>query len=358
MAKISDITAYPNQSPVALTDYLIGTDNTTKATKTFTVQDLANAIDDQVSLQEVLTVGNTDGGVGMSVTGASSFGNLTLTGTLTAGGGVGTAGQFLSSTGTGIQWVSETFVDGSGTQHFIPVWQDADTLTDSVIAQNVPATRVTIDGADLNLTQDLYISQNIFHLNDLNTSISFPSDDNFSVTTNGTEKFKADENKLMLYYQGDIKAETTSSGAKVINGSSNAILEIPMASSATDGIRFLGGVNASANRPTISPMNSTGDIRFGDQGSGQVFDFQQNKIAFDTDATNTFIKADNNDPESLEIHADNDVDLRADRHVIINGTVPAGPSSTGVRGAIIYDNDYIYVCVQTDTWKRVAISSW
>ena len=92
MAKISDITAYPNQSPVALTDYLIGTDNTTKATKTFTVQDLANAIDDQVSLQEVLTVGNTDGGVGMSVTGASSFGNLTLTGTLTAGGGAGGTG--------------------------------------------------------------------------------------------------------------------------------------------------------------------------------------------------------------------------------------------------------------------------
>ncbi len=54
MAKISNITAYPNQSPVALTDYLIGTDNATKATKTFTVQDLANAIDDQVTLLEVL----------------------------------------------------------------------------------------------------------------------------------------------------------------------------------------------------------------------------------------------------------------------------------------------------------------
>jgi hypothetical protein len=34
--------------------------------------------------------------------------NLTLTGTLTAGGGVGTNGQILTSTGTGVQWVSNT----------------------------------------------------------------------------------------------------------------------------------------------------------------------------------------------------------------------------------------------------------
>ncbi len=34
--------------------------------------------------------------------------NLTLTGTLTAGGGAGTNGQILVSTGTGVQWVSNT----------------------------------------------------------------------------------------------------------------------------------------------------------------------------------------------------------------------------------------------------------
>ena len=31
-----------------------------------------------------------------------------LTGTITAGGGVGTSGQVLSSTGTGVQWVDQT----------------------------------------------------------------------------------------------------------------------------------------------------------------------------------------------------------------------------------------------------------
>jgi hypothetical protein len=37
-----------------------------------------------------------------------------LTGTLTAGGGVGTTGQVLSSTGTGVQWVDQTGGGGSG----------------------------------------------------------------------------------------------------------------------------------------------------------------------------------------------------------------------------------------------------
>ena len=100
------------------------------------------------------------------------------------------------------------------------------------------------------------------------------------------------------------------------------------------------------------------EMTFGSASTGASLDMQQNKLVFASDATNTFIQADSATPESLEIHADNDVNLLADRHVIINGTVPAGPSSTGVRGAIIYDNDYIYMCVQTDTWKRVAISSW
>lgn len=37
---------------------------------------------------------------------------------------------------------------------------------------------------------------------------------------------------------------------------------------------------------------------------------------------------------------------------------PASSSATGVAGTIQYDNDYIYVCIASDNWKRVAIASW
>lgn len=39
-------------------------------------------------------------------------------------------------------------------------------------------------------------------------------------------------------------------------------------------------------------------------------------------------------------------------------TVPASASATGTAGDIAWDADYIYVCVATDTWKRVLIATW
>jgi hypothetical protein len=33
-------------------------------------------------------------------------------------------------------------------------------------------------------------------------------------------------------------------------------------------------------------------------------------------------------------------------------------SDPGVKGTICWDASYIYVCVATDTWKRVAIATW
>jgi len=45
-------------------------------------------------------------------------------------------------------------------------------------------------------------------------------------------------------------------------------------------------------------------------------------------------------------------------NIILNSTVPASASDTGTAGSIAYDADYLYICVATDTWKRVAISTW
>jgi hypothetical protein len=38
--------------------------------------------------------------------------------------------------------------------------------------------------------------------------------------------------------------------------------------------------------------------------------------------------------------------------------VPSNASDTGNAGDIAWDSDYIYVCVDTNTWKRVAIATW
>ena len=37
---------------------------------------------------------------------------------------------------------------------------------------------------------------------------------------------------------------------------------------------------------------------------------------------------------------------------------PASASATGIAGEVAWDANYIYICTATDTWKRVAVSTW
>jgi len=43
---------------------------------------------------------------------------------------------------------------------------------------------------------------------------------------------------------------------------------------------------------------------------------------------------------------------------ISNAQTPASATATGTAGTIAWDTSYIYVCTATNTWKRVAISTW
>ncbi len=46
------------------------------------------------------------------------------------------------------------------------------------------------------------------------------------------------------------------------------------------------------------------------------------------------------------------------REYINTSTVPATASSTGTAGQIAYESGWLYICVATDTWQRVAIATW
>ena len=41
-----------------------------------------------------------------------------------------------------------------------------------------------------------------------------------------------------------------------------------------------------------------------------------------------------------------------------SASAPATATSTGTAGTIAYDSGYLYVCVATNSWKRVAIAAW
>lgn len=52
------------------------------------------------------------------------------------------------------------------------------------------------------------------------------------------------------------------------------------------------------------------------------------------------------------------LDVSGDVIRLRNSKTPASASDTGFQGSIAWDADYIYICVATDTWKRVGISTW
>ena len=39
-------------------------------------------------------------------------------------------------------------------------------------------------------------------------------------------------------------------------------------------------------------------------------------------------------------------------------TKPTAANSTGTAGQVAYESGFLYVCVATDTWQRVAIATW
>jgi hypothetical protein len=43
---------------------------------------------------------------------------------------------------------------------------------------------------------------------------------------------------------------------------------------------------------------------------------------------------------------------------IINSYVPTTSTSTGTKGDVIVGDDYIYKCIETNTWVRTPLMTW
>jgi hypothetical protein len=52
------------------------------------------------------------------------------------------------------------------------------------------------------------------------------------------------------------------------------------------------------------------------------------------------------------------LDINSDMFRLRTAKTPASAAATGDQGTIAWDTNYIYICVATDTWKRVAISTF
>ena len=82
-------------------------------------------------------------------------------------------------------------VTGNGTTNTLPLWSDgpAGVLSDSMLSQNVSATSVTVTG-NVVANGVVGVDDYVVHNNDNNTRFGFPSNDSFTLDTNGIERLK------------------------------------------------------------------------------------------------------------------------------------------------------------------------
>ena len=251
MAKIENTTVYPTVTPAA-SDLLIATDvSDNNKTVTFLVSSITGGGGVAQDLQSVLDTGNT------AIQSINLTGNINVTGTvypttITAIGSTGAAGQILSSTGTGLQWINA----GSAS---------CCSLDDTLTIGNTSS-------------QDIILSSGQFQSNGVGGGvvISTPS----VLTNSGTSSFT-----------GQVNINSTT-----LNFNATALLNDGSGSAGTPG-QFLTstgtGVAWSSTLPPASCCGLQNTLSGGNTSTGQnvtlsgtgLWSFESN-VSIESDATN------------------------------------------------------------------------
>ena len=125
--------------------------------------------------------------------------------------------------------------------------------------------------------------------------------------------------------------------------------------------------NQYTNKHIVFKVNDQGQTREGlridgavpevvvNEGSESLVDFRvesnnQTHMLF-VDGGNDKVGIKTNMPEVA-------LDIDSDAIRIRNDNTPSSASDFGHKGEIRWDENYVYVCVATDTWKRSPLSSW
>ena len=180
------------------------------------------------------------------------------------------------------------------------------------------------------------------------------SGSNVGIGTNSPDahlSIEGTQPKIKFTEGGQNRAEifiNDSDNLKVVNRASNKhmVFEISDAGTLREGIRL---------RAVSNIQGSSGPEVVINDGSTSLMDFRvesdNSTHMIYVDGANDKVGINNKDPQTaLDVDADA-IRLRIDN-------TPSSATDFGHKGEIRWDANYIYICVATDTWKRVALSSW
>ena len=180
------------------------------------------------------------------------------------------------------------------------------------------------------------------------------SGSNVGIGTNNPDahlSIEGTQPKIKFTESGQNRAEifiNDSDNLKIVNRASNKhmVFEISDAGTLREGLRLRAVSNIQGSTAPEVVIND---------GSTSLMDFRvesdNNTHMIYVDGANDKVGINSRDPQTaLDIDADA-IRLRIDN-------TPSSASDFGHKGEIRWDANYIYICVATDTWKRVALSTW
>lgn len=401
------INSYPTVTPTG-SDLIIGTDvsTTPNSTKTFTI-DSINALTPQGTITSVaLTMPAAFSVTGSPITSAGTF----------AVTGAGSTAQFIDGTGALQTIANLPFVDGTGVANRVPFFIDADTISSSGLtytttgggsASNLPLFNFNSAGnADIS-------TQRVIAVDYIGGTLSI---DNIVAQNLGTVNLKgstiigdASTDTLTVNATSSFTAPATFSDDVIINGNLKSLKM-----SATSPLIFLDGGNATrltigGNITNNSIINESGsgdlilvsntelEIKSGELGENYARFAKDGPIELYYDNVKKFTTLSNgvsienggltvqgspgsnssnitlantgfvNAVTSLKLAVGSIEKVSVDStgttftgqiNLTALNTAPASATATGTLGEIKFTADHIYVCVATNTWKRVAIATF
>jgi hypothetical protein len=160
-------------------------------------------------------------------------------------------------------------------------------------------------------------------------------------------------NNLIVSGNTNISGNTTTLGTSVFyDGFGHKVLQT-----------YEGGVSGEVNFPNV--------VTIGDYDSNKSYLY----ISTDENDIHNYAKISGNTNGGLKYYSTgftilNNLQVeianfttnqtRVNGTFIINNpiTPPVNSGDTGTKGTITYDNDYLYVCINSNTWKRVELLGW
>jgi len=154
-----------------------------------------------------------------------------------------------------------------------------------------------------------------------------------------------------------ISAAITGTAGKALNvdASGTSAITIQSTASAASGTVYAGLFQATNSSSGIGIVSSGGLWDFHGASSGVIGTKEASTFATPSSGNAIWYAKSDGLPYFKN---DAGTEYSLIKAYSVNSGAPSSSGDTGTAGEIRYDADYIYVCTATDTWKRVAISTW